>query len=323
MSKCVLLLHQKYYRRKKMNIDKRNNYDGEMVKNGIDTFSGYICTNATEIPKEVSQNIAQFNIKKPNEKIFVKVNANKSASGERLVTRYKDFVTKVNQILNAFDCKYEDMDIVRADFCFNSANEQSFEDYQKLHRLILSCLAKAYEYKNCYVSCNLWDFERLSIAIKKDDSEAENYNRARASDGRDESANRLELRSKRMSGTNIKYQFMEKWFERLDKSLKQFENVQEEYNNHLEKLYKEDLAKPKKERNYLSLESFLLQYKECIYARKQMIDLMGRFEEVGKEKAEKRADKFKEKHKIEYFSKADLRYIIDVLKQKTREYFEE
>ena len=59
-----------------MNIDKRNNYDGDMVKNGIDTFSGYICTNATEIPKEVSQNIAQFNIKKPNEKIFVKVNAN-------------------------------------------------------------------------------------------------------------------------------------------------------------------------------------------------------------------------------------------------------
>ena len=81
-----------------MNIDKRNNYDGDMVKNGIDTFSGYICTNATEIPKEVSQNIAQFNIKKPNEKIFVKVNANKSASGERLITRYKDFVIKVNKI---------------------------------------------------------------------------------------------------------------------------------------------------------------------------------------------------------------------------------
>ena len=95
---------------------------------------------------------------------------------------------------------------------------KSFEDYQKLHRLILSCLAKAYEYKNCYVSCNLWDFERLSIAIKKDDSEAENYNKARASEGRDESANRLELRSKRMSGTDIKYQFMEKWFERLDKA---------------------------------------------------------------------------------------------------------
>ena len=116
---------------------------------------------------------------------------------------------------------------------------------------------------------------------------------------------------------------MKKWFERLDKALKQFENVQEEYNNHLEKLYKEDLAKPPKERNYLSLDGFLLQYKECIYARKQMIDLLSRFEEVGEEKAEKRANKFKEKHKIEYFSKADLRYIIDVLKKKTREYFEE
>ena len=122
-----------------------------------------------------------------------------------------------------------------------------------------------------------------------------------------------------MSGSTIEYQFMEKWFERLDKAQKVFEDVQKEYNDHLEKLYKDDLRKPSKERDYLSLNAFLLQYKECIYTRKQMIDLVRRFEEV--KNPVKKANKFKENHKIEYFSKKDLEYIIKILKKKTTEYF--
>lgn len=318
---CVVVTTKKYYRRQKMNTNKKLVYEDKMILNGIDTVSGFIHTKLIEPPKEVSCNVSRYTVK-PNDKAYMKVNANKSkGNGERLITRYKDFVTKMDTILGAFGCKYSDMELTRADFCFNSDDEQSFGEYQKLHRLIISCLAKAYGYKNCYVSCDLWDFSRLSMAIKKDDSEAENYNKAKASNGTDESANRLELRSLRMNGTDIKYQFIELWFERLDKALKCFEETQNEYNNHLERLYKEDLAKPAKERNYLSLDSFLLQYKECIYARKQMIDLLSRFEEV--KNPTKKAGKFKDKHKIEYFSKADLRYIIDVLKKKTREYFEE
>ena len=88
---------------------------------------------------------------------------------------------------------------------------------------------------------------------------------------------------------------------------------------HLEQLYKRDIAKPPKERNYLSLNAFLLQHKEAIYTRKQMIDLVSRFEEVGN--PTKKADKFKDKHRIEYFSQKDLDYIIGILKKKTSEYF--
>ena len=98
-----------------------------------------------------------------------------------------------------------------------------------------------------------------------------------------------------------------------------FNDVQTEYNNHLERLYKNDIAKPPRERSYLSLNAFLLQHKEAIYTRKQMIDLVGRFEEV--KNPTKKADKFKDNHKIEYFSQKDLDYIIAILKKKAGEYF--
>lgn len=304
-----------------MNIQKRNEYEKTMTLNGIDTLSGYVPDAITynDMKNGVKDNISRCNYQPDKERTYIVVNPNKSESGEKLITKYSEFVEKMTFILNSMNVNLDDIDVIRADFCFNSTNKHSYHSYQKLHRLLISCLAKAYRYKNCYVSNGLWDFERLSVAIKKDDSEIENYNKYRESDGKDESANRLEMRSKRMSGTTIEYQFMTKWFERLDKAQTAFDDVQKEYNDHLEKLYKDDLSKPPKERDYLSLNAFLLQHKECIYTRKQMIDLVGRFEEV--KNPSKKADKFKDNHKIEYFSKKDLEYIIKILKKKTIEYF--
>ena len=300
-------------------MDKRDAYAETMTLNGIDTLSGYV-PGKVESTKEVKENIKQCNYQTNRERTYLLINPNKqSEKKEKLITKYSDFVKKMSEILDAVGVDLIDYDVIRCDFCFNSRDEKSYRDYQKLHRLLLSCLAKAYTYRNCYVSCDLWDYDRLSIAIKKDDSEAENYNKKRESEGKDESANRLELRSKRMSGTTIEYQFMTKWFERLEKARKQFKNVQMESNYHLERLYKRDLAKPKKERDYISLNAFLMQYREAIYCRGQMIDLLSRFDEV--KNPTRRANRFKENHKIEYFSQADLNKIIDVLREKTEEYF--
>ncbi len=300
-------------------MDKRDAYAETMTLNGIDTLSGYV-PGKVESTKEVKENIKQCNYQTNRERTYLLINPNKqSEKKEKLITKYSDFVKKMSEILDAVGVDLIDYDVIRCDFCFNSRDEKSYREYQKLHRLLLSCLAKAYTYRNCYVSCDLWDYDRLSIAIKKDDSEAENYNKKRESEGKDESANRLELRSKRMSGTTIEYQFMTKWFERLEKARKQFKNVQMESNYHLERLYKRDLAKPKKERDYISLNAFLMQYREAIYCRGQMIDLLSRFDEV--KNSTRRANRFKENHKIEYFSQADLNKIIDVLREKTEEYF--
>jgi hypothetical protein len=305
-----------------MNIQKKLEYPEKMNLYGIDTLSGYIPRRVKETEYNLSTakvNINQCNYKVDEEKTYLLINPNKQGEGESLITKYSDFVKKMEHILDSVGVDLNEYDVIRADFCFNSTDTSTYNSYQKLHRLLISCLAKAYKYKNCYVSCGLWDFERLSIAIKKDDSEVENYNKHRESEGKDESANRLEFRSKRMSGTSIEYQFMTKWFERLDKARNCFNDVQTEYNNHLESLYKNDIVKPPRERSYLSLNAFLLQHKETIYTRKQMIDLLSRFDEV--KNPTKRADKFKDKHRIEYFSQKDLEYIIEVLKEKTTQYF--
>lgn len=304
-----------------MNIQKRNEYEKKMTLNGIDTLSGYVSQKISEndMKNGVKCNVNQCNYQIAKERTYLLINPNKQGKSEKLITRYSEFVEKMEFILNSVGAELNDYDVIRADFCFNSSDVTTYSSYQKLHRLLISCLAKAFCYKNCYVSCDLWDYERLSIAIKKDDSEIENYNKLRQNEGKDEYANRLELRSKRMSGTSIEYQFMSKWFERLDKAAKCFDKVQAEANNHLEKLYKEDLVRPPKERSYLSLNAFLLQYKESVYTRRQMINLLERFEEV--KNPTKKADKFKDNHKIEYFSRKDLDYIINILKKKTTEYF--
>lgn len=294
-----------------------------MVLKGIDTVSGYIPGINPTITDEVRNNITQYNIKPSKDKTYVFINPNRdSFGGEKLITRYSGFVLKMQQILNELGADLNEFDVIRADFCINSVDD-TYNEYQKLHRLLISCLAKAYKYKNCYVSCDLWDWQKLSIAIKKDDSEVENYNKKRQSMGKDESANRLELRSKRMSGSSIEYQFMCKWFERLDKAFECFDEVQKIQNDHLEKIYKEDLARRKELKKickFASLNEFLRYYKECIYTRKQLIDLVSRFDEV--KNPVNKAKKFKERNEIEFFSKKDLAVIIQTLKDKTKEYFE-
>lgn len=305
-----------------MNIQKRNNYEHQMILNGIDTLSGYIPGKISEedMKNGVKANVNQCNYQISKERTYILINPNKQGGDEQLITSYSEFVQKMDYILHNMGARLEDYDVIRADFCFNSRDRSSFDNYAKLHRLLISCLSVVYNFKNCYQSCNLWDYGRLSVSIRKDDCEIENYNKFRESDGLDESANRLELRSKRMSGTTIEYQFMQKWFERLDKAAQCFETVQITSNRHLSKLYLDDLAKPQKERDYLSLTAFLLQFREAIYTRRQMIELLSRFPEV--ENPTKRADRFKQAHKIEYFSQTDLDYIIRILKKKTIEYFE-
>ena len=304
-----------------MRKSKRNNYDQVINLNGIDTLSGYLPQKLDNGNlKKVKTNVKQCNYRPTEDRTYLLINPNKNREKEeKLITSYSEFVSKMDHIINSLGADLDDLDIIRADFCFNSRDESTFEDYQKLHRLIISCLADTYKFKNCYVSCDLWDYDRLSIAIKKDDCEIENYNKYKQSNGQDESANRLELRSKRMSGTSIKYQFMVKWFDRLDKAIEHFEDVQQKANMHLERLYKEDLQRDRKDRKYVSLTAFLVQYKESIYTSKQMIDLLSRFDEVAN--PQNRAKKFKEKHNIEYFSKRDLEHIVRVLKQKTLQYF--
>jgi len=52
-----------------------------------------------------------------------------------------------------------------------------------------------------------------------------------------------------------------------------------------------------------------------------MIDLLSRFEEVGKEKAKSRAENHKKRYGIEYFSQKDVERAINEIKRATLEFF--
>ena len=54
--------------------------------------------------------------------------------------------------------------------------------------------------------------------------------------------------------------------------MNQFEAVQKHYNRELVKLWYTNIAKPKKDRDFLSMNAFILRFKDCIFTRKQLED---------------------------------------------------
>lgn len=300
---------------------KKEHYE-DVVYPGIHTVSG-------TIPGEVSfcGNASNYGVKacshrkirnKEEVETYVQLNPNDIVGKRTIIRKYSEFMSSLKMILMGAGKNVEDLTIKRADLSFNSDDPGDYELYQKLHKLLICGMADAYSFENCYQSCDLWTHKSLNVAIKNDDYEMENYNKAEENPDH-QVKNRLELRSKRIKDSDVKKEFLEVWFKKLDKAVTRFDDVQKRYNEELEKLYKEDLEKPKKQRKYFNLNAFLLQHQDCIFSTKQMVDLLGRFDEV--KNAESKARTFKKNHRIEYFSKSDLEFVVDVLKRKTREYF--
>lgn len=300
---------------------KKERYKNVMYP-GLHTVSG-------TIPGEVSfdGNASNHGVKASSQRkvrnkeeveTYVQLNPNDVVEKRTVIRKYSGFVSSLEWILMGAGVVMEDLKITRADLSFNSDDPGDYELYQKLHKLLICCMADAYSFENCYQSCDLWTHKSLNVAIKNDDYEMENYNKEKENPGH-KVKNRLEIRSKRIKDSDLQKEFQETWFNKLDKAITRFEDVQKRYNGELEKLYKEDLEKPKKQRRYFSLNAFLLQHQDCIFSTRQMVDLLGRFDEV--KNAESRARTFKKNHHIEYFSKSDLEFVVDVIKQKTREYF--
>ena len=250
---------------------------------------------------------------------YLQLNPNKYV-GNQMITSYSMYVKVLESIFTDIGSSLDRFSVRRADMSFNSDIEGSYESYRKLHRLLICCLANQYSVVNCYQSQDLWTYKSLNIAIKNNYLEAENYDKEQESHGAVPIKNRLELRSKCISDeSSLRHEFVDKWCNRLDTVVGNYEAVQKRYNDELEHLYKEDLAKPKKDRNYLNLTAFLLQYKECIFCTSQMVDLLSRFDEV--KDPVKKARSFKVHKTIEYFSRSNLQVIVDSLKKCITEYF--
>ena len=255
------------------------------------------------------------------------------------VFSYSEFEAVFNTILAGAGIR--DYNIIRADMRFDNYEPEHYRQYAKLNRYLISMLAVTYKTKNNYKTNDLFSQRQLSVAIKNDYFEIENYDREAKSqntENHEEPAKaRLEERTVSRNWRNIysktipevgsedwnmkllKKEFTDGWFQRWDKAIQNIDKVHKKYNDELEKIYKED--RNSYPTRFRSLTDFLIQYQDCIFCKAQMIDLLSRFEEVKNPK--QRAENNKKRYGIEYFSKKDVQAAINEVKRATREFFGE
>lgn len=306
-----------------MRIEKRKKYiDNIYVR--LHTISGVsdekIDLEKTAKHKNITKSYNKRYENREDESTYLLINPNKGVENNGMLETYEEFKEVLYWIFDDLGSEVDEFHIRRADLSINTDTAGDFDLYRKMHRAILCCLSYEYNITNTYESNNLWTQKHLNLAIKGSTIEAENYDKEEESHGSVPTTNRFELRSLQIGDDNtLKKEFAEKWCKRLDLAKMNYRSVQMKYNDNLERLYKEDLKKPKKQREYLSLNAFLMQYSDCIFSTAQMIDLVSRFDEV-KNPTEK-ARNFKNAHAIEYISQKDLNLVIRAIKRKIKEYF--
>lgn len=246
---------------------------------------------------------------------YMMLNPNNAVGEHTMIKKYSDFNMVLKQALERMEVK--NFKVTRADLCFNSDELGDYELFKKLNRLLICCIADSENIQNCYQTSDLWSDKSLSVAVKDHRIEVENYDKS-IENPNVATKNRLEFRSKNLRGESLEDEFTKKWFARLDRAVEHFEAVQERYNKELNRLWDEDRNRSDKDKLYVSLTSFLLQYKDCIYTRKQLAELL---EMIGIENPSSKAKNFKDRHTIEFFSKTDLKLIIEAIKSATIRYF--
>lgn len=303
-----------------MDKEKRANYEQDMVINGIHTISGYLPGQLDSVPGTVSNCIRRHNYQPQADRTFILINCNKYNGAEGLITKFSQYQDVLQLILGQLgNYGLDDFNVLRADFAFNSKKWRSFAAYSKLHRLLICCIALEKKMQNCYNANGLWTLKNLNFAVRNDSYQVENYDKFIESAGKQPYGNRLEIRSVRLSGPNIKDQFLQQWLKILDAAKNQFEAVQQEYNQNLAQIFKEDQAMDKRDRQYMSFSAFALTYRDVIFTRRQLIDLCDRLHFSG---PIDKADKWRDNHSLECFTKTDIDFVTKILAEKLQNYFD-
>lgn len=305
-----------------MNLEKRIAYCNNNTEVGIHTGNG-ASQDIVDLDKVNTINfIENCNIRKvryeDKKETYMRINPNRNNRGY-ILKKYSEFEKLIQQIFNELDV--EDFEWKRIDLSFNTLDNQYYANYTKLNRLLIACLANDTNDYNTYDTKNFWNGKTKSLATKNGYREIEFYDKNDESKRKSPYYSRLEFRSKRMRG-NIKHEFLKVWFERLDKAVEQFEDVQDRFNRNMAELYIEDMAKKKQDREFLSVNSFLMTRRDYIFTGSQMKKLL-MIIGLTKREAQNKAYNFKKSHSIEYFKKEDLKIIVADIKVKITQYFSE
>lgn len=268
--------------------------------------------------------------------VSVTLNPNKM---EGDIFDYGDFKKILKKILSRLGI--ENYNLMRVDFRLDNYDEDHYEQFQKLNRYLISMMAVSNSVKNKYRTMDLFSQKQISVAIKNEFIELENYDRNvknQITGNTTELAQaRLEERSKSRQWKELRKgtpeaeeldrlckEFTEIWSARWNKAIKCRQQVHDRYNEELVKLYTE--GKNAFPVQFRSLTDFLIQYQNCIFCRSQMIDLLTRLKKVDPsleyKDPVKKADNFKRRYGIEYFSLHDVQHAITEIKNATDLFFE-
>ena len=303
-----------------MNKEKRMAYCTNNTQVGFHTGNG---TTDNVIDFEVADNINiinSCNVRKVRNcdwyKTYIRVNPNKN-NGGYILEKYSDFKKVMKTVFD--EIGVDDFEWKRIDLSFNTLDNKYYENYTKLNRLLIACFASATNDYNTYDTRNFWTGCTKSLATKNNYREVEFYDKQDESQNKSPYYSRLEFRSLRMRA-DIETEFLTIWFDRLDKAVREFENVQHKFNQHMAEIYLNDLKRKKQERQFLSINSFLMTRKDYIFTSRQMKNLLMLIG-LNEKQAQNKAYNFKKHHKIEYFKKEDLAAIVADIKTKITDYF--
>lgn len=304
-----------------MNTTKVENCFNENTQVGLHTGNG---TTENAVNYDIAENnniIKTCNLRKVRNRDwyenYIRVNPNKN-NGGYILYKYSDFKKVMETVFD--EIGIDDFKWKRLDLSFNTLNDSDYyENYTKLNRLLIACFASATDDHNTYDTRNFWSGCTKSLATKNNYREIEFYDKEDESRKNSPYFSRLEFRSLRMRG-DIETEFLKIWFNRLDKAVQEFENVQRKFNQNMAKIYLNDLKKKKRDRQFLSINSFLMTRKDYIFTSRQMKDLLMLIG-LSEEQAKNKTYNFKKHHKIEYFKKTDLETIVSEIKARITDYF--
>lgn len=306
-----------------MNVSERNEFLGSMYA-CIHTITVYLSVTEDEIKridlKELRKNqyVSTCIYRSDTERLYLKLNLNKGIPDNDMILRFREYRKRLEELMNSIGYDMSDLTVTRADLCINSNLDRSYERYRKLLKYILCCCYYELDLKNGYETRDPLSFTHLNLKFSNRNFEIENYNKEIESHGSVPTRNRLELRSKKLNCTVDKLpEELKKWCDRLEMALDQAQTVQENFNEKIEEIYRNDKAK--------TVDSIVDQYRNCIFTRSQLRDLLKRIDEKNNSDTEKNSSAryYKAKYKIEFFSDHDLMVTVRAIKEKINLYFRE
>lgn len=316
---------QKNNRRRyiKMNVSQRNEFL-ESMYGCIHTITVYLSVTENEIKKidlkklRNNQYVSTCVYRSDTERLYLKLNLNKGLPQNDMIRTFSEYRKRLEELMNSIGYGCHDLTVTRSDLCINSNLAQSYDRYRKLLKYILCCCFYGLDLKNGYETRDPLSFTHLNLKFSNRNLEIENYNKEIESHGSVPTKNRLEMRSMKLNcGVDELPEEFKKWGQRLELSLSQSNTVQENFNDRIEEIYINDRVK--------TVDSIVDQFRNCIFTRSQLRDLLKRIDRKNNcdEEKENSARYFKSKYGIEFFSDHDLVVTVRAIKEKINLYFRE